>query len=27
VGDKDRTAGNADGGFHARVTGAASHTR
>ncbi len=25
VGDKDRTAGNADGGFHARVTGAASH--
>ncbi len=26
VGDKDRTAGNADGGFHARVTGAASHT-
>ncbi|KAA9989335.1 host specificity protein J, partial [Escherichia coli] len=24
---KDRTAGNADGGFHARVTGAASHTR
>ncbi len=27
VGDKDWTAGNADGGFHARVTGAASHTR
>ncbi len=26
VGDKDRTAGNADGGFHARVTGAAAHT-
>ncbi len=27
VGDKDRTAGNADGGFHARVSGAAAHTR
>ncbi|WP_213080445.1 phage tail protein [Escherichia coli] len=25
LGDKDRTAGNADGGFHAQVTGAASH--
>ncbi|EFI3426438.1 host specificity protein J, partial [Escherichia coli] len=27
VGDKDRTAGNADGGFHARVTGVAAHAR